>query len=85
MIHELKTWPEPFEAVVSGKKTHELRVNDRPFAVGDVLMLCEYDPLKREYTAMTCNVQITYITHGGAFGLPDNMCVMSIQGVSNAK
>jgi len=81
MIHELKTWPEPFKAVVSGRKTHEIRVGDRPFGVGDTLMLCEYDPRKREYTAMTCNVRVTYITLGGSFGLPDNLCVMSIEKV----
>ncbi len=42
----LKTWPESFEAVVQGRKTHEWRKDDRvpPFAIGDVLMLREFFP-----------------------------------------
>ena len=35
MVHELKCWPEYFEAVISGAKTFEVRKNDRDFAVRD--------------------------------------------------
>ena len=38
-IIELKILPEYFEAVKSGKKTFELRKNDRDFCVGDILIL----------------------------------------------
>jgi hypothetical protein len=37
--HELKTDPEVFDAVASGAKTHEIRRDDRDFAVGDGLVL----------------------------------------------
>lgn len=37
--HELKTDPEVWDAVASGAKTHEIRFNDRAFAVGDGLVL----------------------------------------------
>jgi len=37
--HFLKTWAEYFEAVKSGNKTFEVRVNDRDFKVGDILVL----------------------------------------------
>lgn len=42
--HHLKTWPEHFQAVKSGDKKAELRVNDRSFQVGDTLILEEYEP-----------------------------------------
>lgn len=44
MQHVLKTWPGPFSAVLSGIKTHEVRKNDRLFALGDVLVLREFVP-----------------------------------------
>lgn len=42
--HELKTWPEPFAAMVDGRKAFEIRRDDRNFAVGDALLLREYEP-----------------------------------------
>jgi hypothetical protein len=39
MLHELKTDPEVFDAVAERRKTHEIRYNDRGFAVGDTLVL----------------------------------------------
>lgn len=44
MIHELKTYPEYFEAAKSGRKPFEVRKNDRPYAVGDYLALNKYIP-----------------------------------------
>jgi hypothetical protein len=45
-VHELKTWPGPFGAVLTGEKTFEWRRDDRtpPFATGDVLVLMEFIP-----------------------------------------
>jgi hypothetical protein len=44
--HELKTWPQFFEATRRGHKKFELRRDDRPegFQVGDELFLREWDP-----------------------------------------
>lgn len=44
--HELKTWPEFFEATKRAHKRFELRRDDRPegFQVGDELLLKEWDP-----------------------------------------
>lgn len=50
MIHELKTLPEYFENVISGKKQFEVRKFDRPFHVGDLLALNEFDIKNKTYT-----------------------------------
>ena len=78
MIHQLKTWPEPFAAVVDGGKTCELRKNDRDYKVGDVLILQEWNPDTKEYTGNEEVAHVTHIIRGGEFGLPPDLCVMSI-------
>lgn len=82
--HELKTWPEPFTAIIEGRKVHEVRAFDRPFAVGDVLLLQEWNPdpttdeAPHGYTGRFVTADVTYLTPGGSWGLPSNLCVMSI-------
>jgi hypothetical protein len=79
--HELKTWPEPFDSVAEGKKTYELRVNDRGFQSGDLLLLRRYDPMTRRYTGRELSARIGYITIGGEWGLPAGLCVFSLLDV----
>lgn len=72
VAHELKTWPQEFQAIRSGAKTHEIRRNhDRAFHVGDVLKLSEfvldeYDPYREDnpgrYTHRYELVQVTYVS-----------------------
>lgn len=50
MIHELKTWPEYFAAVILSLKTAEVRLNNRDFRPGDTLILKEFDRVKQAYT-----------------------------------
>lgn len=40
-VHDLKVWAPYWEDVNSGRKTVEIRLNDRWFQVGDVLLLRE--------------------------------------------
>jgi len=41
-VHELKTDPQHFRDVVLGKKSCEIRNNDRQFKVGQILHLREF-------------------------------------------
>ena len=88
--HELKTWPEPFAAVLLRLKHHEVRKSDRSFVIGDTLLLREYDPSygrqmpgelpePRGYTGRELRCRVTYISRGGTWGLPPDLCVMSIE------
>lgn len=84
--HALKTWPEPFEAVWQGAKTHEIRRDDRGYAVGDTLVLREWDPAPDRcvpsrptgFTKREIKATVTHKTPGGSWGLPSDLCVMSI-------
>ena len=78
MIHQLKTWPIPFKAVVDGKKRFEYRQDDRGFKVGHFLRLQEYDPATLRYTGRTTLMRVTYILKSG-FGIPTGFCIMSIE------
>jgi ASC-1-like (ASCH) protein len=74
-IHNLKTWTEYFEAVCDGRKTFEIRKNDRDFRVNDVLLLREYDPKTDTYSGRELWATVTYLTD---YGQPPGQVVMSI-------
>ena len=78
MRHDLKCWPEPFQAVVDGVKTAEYRRDDRGFAVGDGLLLCEWDYKTEKFTGRQVYVTVMHIVRGGTFGVPLGYAVMSI-------
>ena len=76
--HELKTWPEEFDAVASGKKRFEWRKEDRGFAIGDIIWLRAWYPVTREYTGPELRMRVTYILRGPRFGVPEGYCIMSL-------
>lgn len=78
-VHELKIWPRQLTEIVSGLKRYEIRKNDRDFAIGDRLLLREYVPETGRYTGKDYRVVVTWMTPGGHFGLPEDLCVMSIE------
>jgi len=78
-VHELKTWPRQFAALVSGDKGYEIRRNDRPFNVGDTLLLREWDPIAKTYTGATQLRTIAHITTGPDWGLPEFLCVLGFK------
>ena len=81
--HTLKTDPEVFQAVMTGAKTFEIRLNDRGFQVGDALRLRETrftgaemregKPL--EYTGRECHRVVSHVLTG--YGLADGWCCLS--------
>lgn len=78
-VHELKTWPNFLEHVISGEKTFEVRKNDRLFAVGDRLWLRGWDPRRKEYTDREHTLVVTYVLEGGVFGVMPGFVVLGIK------
>lgn len=78
--HILKTWPLYFESTICETKNFELRINDRDFKLGDYLVLEEWDPKTKHYTGRILVRRVDYILQG-AFGLPENMCIMSVSKI----
>jgi hypothetical protein len=77
--HELKTWPAYFGAVASGRKSFEIRRDDRPFRTGDTLRLREWCPVERSYTGREVMAEVTYVMRKEEdFGLMDGFCLMGI-------
>jgi len=56
-----KIWPEYFDAVTSGKKKYELRLNDFEVNEGDILELEEWDPKTKKYTGRKVNKKVTFV------------------------
>lgn len=61
MIIRKKTWKEAFEKIASGEKTFDVRLNNFECEVGDILVLEEYDPIKKKYTGRKVEKKITFI------------------------
>lgn len=74
MIHDLKTLPQYYDAVVAKSKTFELRKNDRGFAVGDFLNLQRLPEMTETHL-----VEVTYVLEGGIYGLDPEYCILGIK------
>jgi hypothetical protein len=77
-VHELKIIKEYFIHVKSGLKTFELRKNDRDFIIGDVVVLKEIDKENQSFTGRIISKNITYILHGGVYGLEKDYCIIGL-------
>lgn len=85
--HKLKTWPRYWDAIASGYKTFEVRLNDRAFQTGDILLLEQYNPETRRYVTdsfqidakiKTIRKRITFLLQGGQFGIEPGYCVLGL-------
>lgn len=74
-IHEIKCDPERFQAIWDRAKTCEIRLNDRYYAVGDILKIHEYDREILRFTGRECKRKISHIQHG--YGLETEYVVLS--------
>lgn len=84
--HELKSWPQFFEPVLTGKKRFEIRNDDRGFEVGDILKLKEYIPDEDCYTGRELEAKVTYLMPAfPALGLMAGYCIMSINVLKISK
>lgn len=79
VLHHLKIHPEMFEAVASGVKGFEYRVNDRNYKVGDILNLNEWHPVEEFYTKRSIKVEVTFILEGDQYGVPAGYVIMSVK------
>ena len=80
MTHELKILPKYFQQVWDGKKTFELRKDDRDYNIGDQLRLLEYSHYLDEYSGRECNRSIPYILiNCEEYGLKDGFVILGIK------
>lgn len=77
--HNLKTWPEVFDATLTRAKSFDIRKDDRDFAVGDIIRFREWDPHTKKYTGRSCRALITYLMPGGKFGVMPGYVCMSVR------
>lgn len=81
MIHKLKTIQPYFNEVKEGKKTFELRKNDRGFKQGDLLILEEFDPelgYDAGYTGKAFVVRVEYLLEGFD-GIEEGYCILGVK------
>jgi len=84
VVHELKTWPVFFDAILSEEKPFEARKDDRGFEVGHDLKLREWNPETQEYTGRTIVTGITYILRGTEH-VAKGYCILGLTGGSNSQ
>lgn len=81
MMHELDSYPKPFEAIMRGLKTFVCGFDNRNFRVGDKLKINEFDPDKILYTGRFIEVKVIYLQSGGDNDIPDDYVIMSIKKI----
>ncbi len=82
--HELKIWPDYFQAILDGTKTFEVRTSqNRRYQEGDRLRLREYDAISKpnpSYSGRELLREITYVLSGSAFvGIKRGYVVLSLR------
>ncbi len=80
MVHYIKTHTKYFNKVESEDKGFELRLDDREYSVGDVLVLKDFNPVKQSMTDRQSFRLVTYILKDAEeFGLKRGFVIMSLR------
>ena len=76
MKHEAKILPEWFEALLSGRKSFEVRKDDRDpkYQTGDELFLREFDGV--DYTGRTITAEVTFVLRNEY--CREGFCILSV-------
>lgn len=76
MKHEAKILPEWFEALLSGRKSFEVRKDDRDpkYQTGDELFLREFDGI--DYTGRTITAEVTFVLRNEY--CREGFCILSV-------
>lgn len=86
IIHHLKTTDRYFDAVEDGSKTFEVRLNDRGFQTGDLLVLRRYEEtkigLRPTIPFREIRKRVTFVLQGGQFGIDPRYCVLGLGPVA---
>lgn len=85
MIHHLKIAPCYYREVAAGRKSFELRKNDRNFKPGDSLILQEYSGALKRYTGREISCDVPYVLHGGGLGLDKDYCILAIVNIKETE
>ena len=82
--HKIKIKKRYYDAVLKGEKTFEIRKNDRDYKVGDII---NFIPIADECDMILPHNQtsykVTYVFHGGEYGLEEGYCVFGIAPVES--
>lgn len=79
--HRVKSWMHLFQPVAAGQKFHDVRIMDRDYQVGDIIVLQEYNRQTCAYTGRELPCEITYIT-SNEFIPSHTACALSPQALS---
>lgn len=74
-VHDIKIATSYYEDIVSGKKSFELRKNDRGYKEGDSIKMLEFDDGK--HTGRTIDADIIYLLEEYT-GLQEGYCILGI-------
>jgi len=77
MEHEIKILEQFAEEHLNGKKSWELRRNDRNYKVGDTITFIIVNRHNKP-TGKHYKRKITYLFEGGMYGLEKGFCIFSV-------
>ena len=60
--HHLKSWPKPFADLSGGRRTYELRINDRNYRMGDRLVFHEWSPTGQGFTGAWVIADVVHVS-----------------------